>query len=70
MDQPTPDELTEGGTKYTYRDGQWTTRAGYCVSTSQGQALTLKFYEQHGRGPLSEPVPPPPRSKRTKSVSR
>ncbi|MBW2529512.1 MAG: hypothetical protein JRI23_35370 [Deltaproteobacteria bacterium] len=57
MQKPKSDQLTEGGQRYTYRDGQWTTTAGYRVSTSHGQALTFKFYERHGREPVCEPGP-------------
>jgi hypothetical protein len=69
MQQSKPDQLTDDGNHYTYRDGQWTSRAGYCVSTSHGQALTLKFYEQHGRGPICDPKPTARRARAAKTVS-
>ena len=68
MQQPKPDQLTEAGEHYTYRDGEWTTNTGYCVSTSYGHALTLKFYEQHGRSPACEPTAATPRGRSVKST--
>lgn len=55
MDQAQIDALTDGGQDYIYREGQWTTTAGYCVSTTHSHALTMKFYERHGRSPSSAP---------------
>ena len=46
-----PDELTDDGLHYMYRDGSWTTPTGYRVSTAHNQSLTMKFYERNGRPP-------------------
>ncbi|MBI5490653.1 MAG: hypothetical protein HY905_25185 [Deltaproteobacteria bacterium] len=54
------DQLVHNGQSFVYRDKHWTTPTGYRVSTSDGQRLTVAFYEKHGRVPGS-----PPPSKRT-----
>jgi len=48
-----PDQLSDGGEDFVYRDGNWTTTAGYCVNTARAHLLTLKFYARHGRPPTA-----------------
>ncbi len=48
-----PDQLSDGGENFVYRDGNWTTTAGYCVNTARAHVLTLKFYARHGRPPTA-----------------
>ena len=55
------DQLVHNGQPFVYRDRHWTTPTGYRVSTSDGQRLTVAFFEKHGRVPGS---PPPLPSKR------
>ncbi|RLB47977.1 MAG: hypothetical protein DRI90_25800 [Deltaproteobacteria bacterium] len=60
MPNAQPDQLSDGGEDYIYRDGNWTTLAGYCVNTAYAHKLTLKFYARHGRSPFTpKPVPKP-----------
>ena len=68
MTSPVFDQLIHDHQHYVFRDGSWTTPAGLCVSTSQGQLLTNAFFEQHGRVPSMPivvtpvaPAPPKPR---------
>jgi hypothetical protein len=73
MTSPVLDQLTVDRQQYFYRDGSWTTPAGLCVSTSQGQALTMEFYQRFGRGPCM-PVsvgtaPTVPKPRRVKLVA-
>jgi hypothetical protein len=49
------DQLVVNGQEYVFRDRCWTTPTGYRVSTSDGQRLTLAFYEKHGRTPGAPP---------------
>ncbi|MBI5502219.1 MAG: hypothetical protein HY907_18390 [Deltaproteobacteria bacterium] len=49
------DQLVVNGQSFVYRDKHWTTPTGYRVSTSDGQRLTVAFYEKHGRVPGSPP---------------
>ena len=51
------DQFVHNGQAYVYRDRHWTTPTGYRVSTSDGQRLTLAFYEKHGRVPKVAAVP-------------
>ena len=53
------DQMTDGDEDYIYRDGNWTTKAGYCVNTARAHALTLKFYARHGRPPTAPQKPTP-----------
>ncbi|MBW2458322.1 MAG: hypothetical protein JRI68_27715 [Deltaproteobacteria bacterium] len=48
-----PDQLSDGDEDFVYRDGNWTTTAGYCVNTARAHVLTLKFYARHGRPPTA-----------------
>jgi hypothetical protein len=58
MPNAQPDQLSDSGEDYIYRDGIWTTKAGYCVNTADAHKLTLKFYARHGRPPFTpKPVP-------------
>jgi hypothetical protein len=56
-----PDQLVDDGERYVYQDGVWTNEAGMRVSLVRSQRMTMKFYEQHGRAPHTEPkaVPQP-----------
>jgi hypothetical protein len=49
------DQLVVNGQSFVYRDKHWTTPTGYRVSTSDGQRLTVAFYEKHGRVPGTPP---------------
>ena len=51
MPLPPLDQLTVDHQHYVFRDGDWTTPAGLCVSTAQGQMLTMAFLAEHGRAP-------------------
>ena len=57
MPRSSLDHFVHNGQAYVYRDRHWTTPTGYRVSTSDGQKLTLAFYEKHGRVPKVAPVP-------------
>ncbi len=62
MDNTQQDQLTDGDEDYVYRDGNWTTKAGYCVNTARAHVLTLKFYARHGRAPTTPKPTPTPRT--------
>lgn len=57
MKLPSLDQLTVDSKDYIYRDGNWTTPSGYCVSTAYGQQLTMTFYERFGRAPTTPEAP-------------
>jgi hypothetical protein len=57
MPRNSMDQFVLNGQSFVYRDKHWTTPTGYRVSTSDGQRLTIAFYEKHGRVPGAIPVP-------------
>ena len=52
------DQLVHNGQPFVYRDRHWTTPTGYRLTTSDGQRLTVAFFEKHGRVPGLLPPPP------------
>jgi hypothetical protein len=58
------DRFSFDGRDYIFRDRHWTSPTGYRVSTSDGQRLTVAFYERNGRLPGVTPMPPAIRAPR------
>ena len=63
------DQLVHNGQSFVYRDRHWTTPTGYRVSTSDGQRLTVAFFEKHGRVPGSPPPSKRPAARRATAVA-
>jgi hypothetical protein len=52
-----PDQFVEDDETFEYQAGVWTRMGGMRLSLKDSQAMTMRFYELHGRSPIIEPKP-------------